>query len=522
MAEPALALPSVRRIGRYELHEEIASGGMATVYLGRLVGATGFSRPVAIKRLHDNLANDPQFVSMLLDEARLAARVRHPNVVSTLDVVEAPREVVVVMEYVHGESLALIRKIATERAQPIPVQIAASIVVGLLHGLHAAHEAVDELGEPLAIVHRDVSPQNVLVGVDGIARVLDFGIAKAAGRMQTTQDGMLKGKFGYMAPEQLKGADITRQADVYAAAVVFWETLTGRRLYPEDVDAASILTQTLFQEVQKPSELSRDVNPLQDEVVLRGLAKSQDARYKTALEMASAIEDAFGLASPVDVGNFVKEIAKDAITRKSASLAVVERADTDAGQKQRREVVARVSSGLSAYPDAPSARGRSAGWIVALLLGVFGASYAGVKHFSKTKPTIAETNGNDNIVAIPPTVAGPNGDNAPPITTVTATAVSGAVANPSPSASSLAGAGSASPSPDSAGTTISGPAPVSITIHKPGSHSNGASGKPGKPGSVDSNGAPIPAATPAATTPPATASEPPDDPGRNLIPSQRK
>ncbi len=334
-----------RRIGRYDLHEEIASGGMATVYLARQIGATGFTRPVAVKRLHDNLATDPQFVSMLLDEARVAARVRHPNVVATLDVVEEEREVVVVMEYVHGESLATLRKITADRGERIPARLAATIVAGALHGLHAAHEATDELGAPLHIVHRDVSPQNILVGVDGVPRVLDFGIAKAAGRMQTTQDGALKGKFGYMAPEQLKHGEVTGRADVYAAAVVLWEALAGQRLYPEDADAATILTKILFEEVRKLSSVVPDLPEGADDVIARGLAKEPEARYATALEMATDVERVFGLASPVEVSSYVKEVAKEAIRRKSESLAIVERADTEGGQKRRREVVARVAAG---------------------------------------------------------------------------------------------------------------------------------------------------------------------------------
>ncbi len=447
MAEPALAYHHVRRIGRYDLHEEIASGGMATVYLGRLIGATGFSRPVAIKRLHDNLATDPQFVSMLLDEARLAARVRHPNVVATLDVVEADREVVVVMEYVHGESLASLRKLVFDRGERIPPKLAATIIAGALHGLHAAHEAVDEQGEALRIVHRDVSPQNILIGVDGIPRVLDFGIAKAAGRMQTTQDGKLKGKFGYMAPEQLKGGEITRQADVYAAAVVLWETLTGQRLYAEDTDAASILTQILFQGATPPSELVPGLSAAADEVVMHGLAKDPDHRYASALEMAVAVERAFGLASPVEVGDYVKEIAKDAIRQKSETLAIVERADTDAGQKQRREVVARFAAGQSDRPRDGHGHGHGHGhgrghgrtlwlWVVGLMILAFGGSFVAVKVLTHRAlldraPATIETPATDP----PPTRVVPSSAVEPTRVAPAPIGADASMSNPAPSAS---------------------------------------------------------------------------------------
>jgi serine/threonine-protein kinase len=202
----ALQANAPRIVGRYVLYGEIASGGMATVHFGRLLGPAGFARPVAIKRLHAQFARDPDFVKMFFDEARLAARIAHPNVVPTLDVVAADGEVFLVMEYVRGASLAqLIRTVrrSGERVQPL---ICVGIVSGMLHGLHAAHEARNDRGERMDLVHRDVSPQNVLVGTDGVPRLLDFGVAKASGRLQTTRDGQLKGKLAYMAPEQVCAA----------------------------------------------------------------------------------------------------------------------------------------------------------------------------------------------------------------------------------------------------------------------------------------------------------------------------
>src|SRR5262249_50892141 len=154
--------------------------------------------------------------SMFLDEARLAARIKHPNVVPTLDVVAEDGELFLVMEYVHGESLSRLLRVAINRGEMVPPRIVSSIIAGVLYGLHAAHEAKSESGEPLNIVHRDVSPQNILVGSDGVVRVLDFGVAKAAGRLHTTREGQLKGKIAYMPPEQLNNKPLTRRADVYA------------------------------------------------------------------------------------------------------------------------------------------------------------------------------------------------------------------------------------------------------------------------------------------------------------------
>src|SRR5215472_12533797 len=211
-----------RVIGRYALYDELAAGGMATVHFGRLLGHAGFSRTVAIKKLYPQYAKDPEFVSMFLDEARLAARVRHPNVVTTLDVVSTAGELLLVLEYVHGESLSRLLRATAEAGALVPWRIAAAIVSGVLHGLHAAHEAKSERGEPLDLVHRDVSPQNVTVGVDGVARVLDFGIAKAVGRLTHTRGGLVKGKYSYMAPEQVQGI-VTRRSDVFSAAILLWE-----------------------------------------------------------------------------------------------------------------------------------------------------------------------------------------------------------------------------------------------------------------------------------------------------------
>src|ERR1700733_10414333 len=219
----ALQISAPRVVGRYVLYGAIASGGMATVHFGRLVGPAGFARPVAIKRLHAQFARDPEFVKMFMDEARLAARVSHPNVVQTLDLVEATDEVFLVMDYVRGLALASLARTVRATGARIPPNIAIGILVGVLEGLHAAHEAKDDMGERLDLVHRDVSPQNVLVGTDGVASLLDFGVAKASGRAQSTRDGQVKGKVAYMVPEQVQGQPLTRRTDIFAASVVLWE-----------------------------------------------------------------------------------------------------------------------------------------------------------------------------------------------------------------------------------------------------------------------------------------------------------
>ncbi len=314
---------SARLIGRYLLFGEMASGGMATVHFGRLSGPAGFSRTVAIKRLHPQYARDPDFVSMFLDEARLAARIQHPNVVPTLDVVATEAEIFLVMDYVQGESLArLLRSIRAMMTQA-DTHVIATVMAGVLQGLHAAHEAKSEQGEPLGIVHRDVSPQNILVGVDGVPRVLDFGVAKAVGRLQTTREGQIKGKLAYMAPEQLHGAVVTRQTDVYAAAVVTWEALTGKRLFQEDNEAA-IVTAILQRTVIPPSEIASHVPLAFDRVVMRGLERDPSRRYASAREMALDMERCVGVASASEVGEWVESLAHDELLKRASRVTEIE------------------------------------------------------------------------------------------------------------------------------------------------------------------------------------------------------
>ncbi len=310
-------------VGRYAIHGKIASGGMASVHFGRLVGAAGFSRTVAIKKLHSHLAEDPEFLSTMIDEARLAARIHRPNVVPTLDVVSAEGELLVVMEYVRGESLGRLLRVAVARKERVPLPIASAIVAGALHGLHAAHEATNDLGEPLGIVHRDVSPQNILVGVDGQARVIDFGVAKAAGRLQTTRKGVVKGKMSYMSPEQLLGHDVTRQADVYAMAIVLWEVLTGHRLFKAEEEGA-LFGVVLAGAKDPPSKWAPDLPAELDALVMRGLAAQPAERFATAREMAERLVSVVPPALPPEVGAWVEDVARDALAAHRAALKDVE------------------------------------------------------------------------------------------------------------------------------------------------------------------------------------------------------
>jgi serine/threonine-protein kinase len=312
-----------RLIGRYALFGEIAAGGMATVHFGRLVGPVGFSRTVAIKRLHPQFAKDPEFVSMFLDEARLASRIQHPNVVTTLDVVAMPNEVFLVMEYVQGESLSRLVKNSIKAGERIPWGHVASIMAGMLHGLHAAHEAKSERREPLNIVHRDVSPQNVLVGTDGVSRVLDFGVAKAAMRVGSTRDNQMKGKLSYMSPEQLNGKAVDRRTDIFAAAVVLWETIAGKRLF-EGTDAGEIFAKVLASEIPEPRSVVPDVPKSLNEVVMKGLERDPDRRFQTAREFAIALEGSVPLSTTRAVGEWVERSAHAELDRRAHLITEIE------------------------------------------------------------------------------------------------------------------------------------------------------------------------------------------------------
>jgi serine/threonine-protein kinase len=296
---------------------------MAAIHFGRQVGAAGFARTVAIKRLHPHLARDPEFVAMLVDEATIAARIRHPNVVPTIDVVQSDNELLLVMEYVPGESLAALVKAARRRGERFSCEILSRIMCDALNGLHAAHDAVSDGGAPLDIVHRDVSPSNVLVGVDGAARVLDFGVARASIRLSSTRQGGIKGKLRYMAPEQISDGPITRRTDVYAASVLLWELLVGEALFRASNEAA-LMARIVEGVVVPPSRRDGTLPPALDAVVLRGLAKDPDARFATARDMAQALAEAVPPATHETVAAWVAHIASDEIDKRAAELASIE------------------------------------------------------------------------------------------------------------------------------------------------------------------------------------------------------
>ncbi len=332
-----------RYVGSYILSSAIAFGGMASIHLGAL-RASG--TPVfAMKRPHPHLLNDEQHRRMLVDEANIASRIRHENVVTTHGLQELDNDLMIVMDYVAGLPLADLMP----QGSPLSPTLAVTIIAGVLRGLHAAHEATSAEGEPLAIVHRDVSPQNIHVGVDGVARVLDFGIAKAAYRMQTTQAGTFKGKLAYMSPEQVMGRPVDRRADVYGAAAVLWEALAGRLLFAGSNDG-HIVSMILCGCSTPPSAYVPGLPRELDAIVMRGLSVRPEDRFGTALEMAEALEATLAAPPPrARIGEWVEERGAAALQRQRELIAKIERArDASSAPAREREAKREPSPPLDA------------------------------------------------------------------------------------------------------------------------------------------------------------------------------
>lgn len=277
------------RFGQYTLVERIARGGMAEVWKASMRGAEGFEKVVAIKKILPHLSEDSEFVTMFIDEAKLAAQLNHNNIIHIYDLAKVSSAYYIAMEYVEGHDLKDILKQSEERRQTVPVELAMFISSKVAAALDYAHRKRDAAQKELGIVHRDVSPQNVLISNEGDIKLCDFGIAKAASKVTHTQAGALKGKLHYMSPEQAWGKSIDRRSDVFALATVLFEMLTGRRLFSGE-NEISVLEQVREAKVKAPSTINEDVPPEVDRIVLKALQREPEARYQSAGEMARDID----------------------------------------------------------------------------------------------------------------------------------------------------------------------------------------------------------------------------------------
>src|SRR5712692_7821061 len=296
-------------LGKYKLVKLIASGGMAEVYLARQAGAAGFEKLVCLKRILPHLARDKQFVEMFLNEARLAAQLDHPNIVSIFDLGEANGNYFIAMEFIDGPSLRAIHKRAEERGEFLPIPEILKIISMAAGGLQYAHDLTGPDQKPLGLVHRDISPDNVLVHRNGSAKVVDFGIAKAANSSGATRTGTLKGKVAYMPPEQLRGEHLDRRTDVFALGVVLYELLTGKRPWDATSEVA-LIGKMMTEEPQPLNELRPDAPQELINIVGRSLAKDRSQRYQSCHELQADLEalivEMGQTITPSRVSDFVK------------------------------------------------------------------------------------------------------------------------------------------------------------------------------------------------------------------------
>jgi serine/threonine protein kinase len=277
-------------LGKYRLLGMMNAGGMAELLLALHAGPEGFSKVVALKRVLPHLSTEQSFIEMFLDEARLAARLDHANLVRVYDFGDVQGRYFLAMEYLPGEDASRVVARSRRLGLPVPMEIAAFIVSGAAAGLHFAHELTGEDGQPLGLVHRDATPSNILVTYYGTVKVLDFGVAKTAGQLHHTQTGMVKGKLSYLAPEQVSGQAVDRRTDVFALGLVLWELLAGRRLYQGD-NAAAIAHALVYETAPAPSSVRPEVPPELDAIVARAMAKNPDERFQTAAELEDALEE---------------------------------------------------------------------------------------------------------------------------------------------------------------------------------------------------------------------------------------
>ena len=420
---PVAAVPEpVRQFGKYFLVRKLAEGGMAEIFLAKLVGAEGFERDVVIKRMLKHLSAVNDFVNMFLDEAKLAARLVHPNVIQINELGLADGCYFICMEYLPGEDFSTVIRTAGRKREYVPLAVVARVMADAAHGLAYAHDFTDAAGKPMGIVHRDISPSNIYVTYQGQVKVLDFGIAKAESRLTNTTAGVVKGKYMYMAPEQARGVPVDRRADVFSLGVSLYEAVTHYRPFSRENDLA-ILNAVLRCEFKPPRELRKDLPAELEAIIYKAMGAKPDDRYPSALAMASDLEKFIASVSTASgasqVGGYLRSLfGEERVTHRTRIPSLSElaqsgvavpgfnpEAKTLAAQRpgQSDPAVPRYAQGASALeapasPDkttmaqpgemGPTRRG-GAGLLaagVALGLLAFGGAFAALRFWPGTQP----------------------------------------------------------------------------------------------------------------------------------------
>jgi TonB family protein len=358
--EPAPTSPSVGTLfGQYELMEVISTGGMAEVFKARMKGVEGFQKIVAIKRILPHLTENDEFVTMFIDEAKLAAQLQHPNIIHIYDLGKIERSYYIAMEYIDGKDLRSLLRLIEEKGQRLPLGIALYVASRLAAALDYAHRKRDFQGRAMALVHRDVSPQNVLISLDGDIKLCDFGIAKAASKASHTRAGALKGKLQYMSPEQAWGKDLDHRSDIFSLGLVMYEMVTGKKAFSGDSEL-SILEQVRSPKLQAPRQIDPSVPPEVERIILRAIEPNRDTRYQTAAELGSDLDAALRTVRPTpgsaELGAFLAHLlGRD---RTGAMPAVTEPATPKRGaarHEARHEPAPRKAEQLVAAPHAAEA-----------------------------------------------------------------------------------------------------------------------------------------------------------------------
>lgn len=334
--------------GKYLLLERVNVGGMAEVFKAKAFGVEGFERLVAVKRILPSIAEDQEFITMFVDEAKISVQLTHANIAQIFDLGKAGDSFFIAMEYVHGKDMRAIFERARKRGETVPIPMACYVAMKVCEGLDYAHNKKDAAGRELNLVHRDVSPQNLLLSYDGEVKVIDFGIAKAAGKANKTQAGILKGKFGYMSPEQVRGMELDRKSDIFAVGIVLYELLTGERLFVGESDF-STLEKVKNVEIMPPSTYNRRIPDELEQIVLKALAREPEDRYQTAMDLHDDLQSFMytsgNFFSRKDLSAYMRKAFAEEIAKETAREEEYRRMEAEVGRPSG------VSSGLEAFDN---------------------------------------------------------------------------------------------------------------------------------------------------------------------------